>query len=64
MRLGEFEQTAPFMTAEYEVIAETEPEKTPELEALQRNVVSEFQQIVTSSPTLSDDLQDNCNQHR
>ena len=27
------------------------------LEALQRNVVSQFQQIVTSSPTLSDDLQ-------
>ena len=32
-------------------------QKTPEAEALQRNVVSQFQQIVTSSPTLSDDLQ-------
>jgi ATP-dependent Lon protease len=30
---------------------------SPETEALQRNVVSQFQQIVTSSPTLSDDLQ-------
>ena len=57
VKLGEFGQTTPFLTAEYEVLAEVEPEKTPELEALQRNVVSEFQQIVTSSPTLSDDLQ-------
>src|SRR5579864_5622289 len=57
VRLGEFAQLTPFMTAEYEVIGETEPEKTPEAEALQRNVVSQFQQIVTSSPTLSDDLQ-------
>jgi ATP-dependent Lon protease len=57
VRLKEFTQLQPFMTAEYEVVAEIEPEKTPELEALQRNVVSQFQQIVTSSPTLSDDLQ-------
>ncbi|SFS11596.1 ATP-dependent Lon protease [Granulicella pectinivorans] len=57
VKLGDFAQVSPFMTAEYEVLAEVEPEKTPELEALQRNVVSEFQQIVTSSPTLSDDLQ-------
>ena len=57
VKLGEFPQTTPFLTAEYEVIAETEPAKTPELEALQRNVVSQFQQVVTSSPTLSDDLQ-------
>jgi ATP-dependent Lon protease len=57
VRLGDFAQITPFMTAEYEVLGEEEPEKTPELEALQRNVVSEFQQIVTSSPTLSDDLQ-------
>ena len=57
VRLGEFGQVTPFMTAEYEVVPEVEPEKTPEMEALQRNVVSEFQQIVTASPTLSDDLQ-------
>jgi ATP-dependent Lon protease len=57
VKLGDFAQVTPFMTAEYEVLGEVEPEKTPELEALQRNVVSEFQQIVTSSPTLSDDLQ-------
>ena len=57
VHLGEFAQVTPFMTAEYEVIADVEPEQTPEAEALQRNVVSQFQQIVTSSPTLSDDLQ-------
>jgi ATP-dependent Lon protease len=57
VHLGEFTQIHPFMTAEYEVIAEQEPAKSPEVEALQRNVVSQFQQIVTSSPTLSDDLQ-------
>ncbi len=57
VRVREFTQMQPFMTAEYEVVAEVEPEKSPELEALQRNVVSQFQQIVTSSPTLSDDLQ-------
>ncbi len=57
VHLGEFSQFTPFMTAEYEVIGETEPEKLREAEALQRNVVSQFQQIVTSSPTLSDDLQ-------
>jgi ATP-dependent Lon protease len=57
VRLGEFTQMQPFMTAHYEVVAEIEPDKSPEMEALQRNVVSQFQQIVTSSPTLSDDLQ-------
>jgi ATP-dependent Lon protease len=57
VRLGEFTQLQPFMTAEYTVIDEEEPGNTPELEALQRNVVSQFQTIVTASPTLSDDLQ-------
>src|SRR5438270_6298872 len=57
VRLGEFIQITPFMTAESEEIPEIEPGKSPEIEALQRNVVSQFQQIVTSSPTLSDDLQ-------
>jgi len=57
VRLGEFAQIHPFMTAECDTIAEIEPEPSPETEALQRNVVSQFQQIVSSSPTLSDDLQ-------
>ncbi len=57
VRLGEFSQITPFMMAEAETIPEIEPIPSPESEALQRNVVSQFQQIVTSSPTLSDDLQ-------
>ena len=57
VRLGEFTQLTPFMTAEYEAVIESEMTGSPEIEALQRNVVSQFQQIVTSSPTLSDDLQ-------
>src|ERR1700726_2756433 len=57
VRLGEFSQLTPFMTAEYEVLEDVEPTASPETEALQRNVVSQFQSIVTSSPTLSDDLQ-------
>ncbi len=57
VHLGEFAQLTPFMTAEYEPIIDVEPQQSPEAEALQRNVVSQFQQIVTSSPTLSDDLQ-------
>ena len=57
VRLGEFMQLTPFLTAESEVIEEVEPAKTPEIEALQRNVVSQFQQVVAASPTLSDDLQ-------
>jgi len=57
VRLGEFLQLTPFLTAESEVIDEVEPVKTPELEALQRNVISQFQQVVAASQTLSDDLQ-------
>jgi len=57
VHLGEFAQLTPFMTAECETIDEIEPVKSPEGEALQRNVVSQFQTIVTASPTLSDDLQ-------
>lgn len=56
-RLGNFEQTTPFLTAEYEPVADLDGAKSPELEALHRNVVSQFQQIVAASPTLSDDLQ-------
>jgi ATP-dependent Lon protease len=57
VKLGDFTQITPFMTAECETVEEIEPVVSPEMEALQRNVVSQFQQIVTSSPTLSDDLQ-------
>src|ERR1700726_4539126 len=57
VRLGEFNQFEPFMTASVEPVADMTPPKDAELEALQRNVTSQFQQIVTSSPTLSDELQ-------
>ena len=57
VKLGTFAQIEPFMTATVEPIAEIPPEKSPEVEALQRNVLSEFQQIVSASPTLSDELQ-------
>jgi len=56
VKLGEFTQTEPFMIANVEAITEVNPEKGPELEALQRNILSQFQQIVSSSPTLSDEL--------
>jgi len=57
VKLGMFSQIEPFMTASVEPVPEIVPEKGSESEALQRNVLSEFQQIVTSSPTLSDELQ-------
>src|ERR1035438_8712930 len=44
VRLGNFAQIAPFMTAECEVVEEVDPAVSPETEALQRNVVSQFQQ--------------------
>ena len=57
VRLGEFNQFEPFMTASVEPVAELTPARGAEMEALQRNVTSQFQQIVTASPTLSDELQ-------
>ncbi len=57
VKLGTFSQIEPFMTASVEVIPEVQASKGPELEALQRNVLSAFQAIVTASPTLSDELQ-------
>jgi len=57
VKITGFTQTEPFMTAQCEVIDEKEPEESPEAEALQRNVLGQFQTIVTSSSTLSDDLQ-------
>src|ERR1700734_2850946 len=57
VRLGEFTQLAPFMRAK--VIAVPEPPPpivSSEIEALQRNVLTLFQQIVAGSPTLADDL--------
>jgi len=57
IRLGEFTQLTPFMRAHYSTMPEgTTPVATSEIEALQRNVLTLFQQIVAGSPTLSDEL--------
>ncbi|HUI55864.1 MAG TPA: endopeptidase La [Bryobacteraceae bacterium] len=56
IRTRQFTATEPFLRARVERIASVEPENTPEMEALRRNVVSLFQQIVSASPNLSDDL--------
>jgi len=57
VKLGDFNQIEPFMTAQVEVVDEPPAPRGAETEALQRNIVSEFQQIVAASPTLSDELQ-------
>jgi ATP-dependent Lon protease len=57
VHLGEFTQLAPFMRAHYVAMPEgPAPSVTSEIEALQRNVLTLFQQIVAGSPTLSDEL--------
>jgi ATP-dependent Lon protease len=56
VRLVRFEQTEPFMVAEIEDLEETEPVTTASAEALVRNVIGQFQQIVSESQTLSDEL--------
>src|SRR3954471_12754437 len=57
VKLGKFSQINPFMKATVTTLTEKEDEKSPEIEALQRNVLNLFQQIVSGSPTLSDELQ-------
>jgi ATP-dependent Lon protease len=59
IRAQEFTSTDPFLKARIERLPEIEPELTPEVEALKQNVVSLFQQIVTASPNLSDELSSN-----
>ena len=49
-------QTEPFMVAEIEELEDAEPESNASVEALVRNVIGQFQQIVSESPTLSDEL--------
>jgi ATP-dependent Lon protease len=56
VRVVRYVQTEPFMIAEIEELADAEPESTSGVEALVRNVIGQFQQIVTESPTLSDEL--------
>src|ERR1700676_3031413 len=56
VRLAGFAQLTPFMRARVTTIPEVIPPKDSEVEALQRNVLTLFQQIVAGSPTLSDEL--------
>jgi len=56
-KLEEFTQLAPFLRADIARVEDSQPEMSPEVEALQRNVLTLFQQIVAGSPTLSDELQ-------
>ena len=56
MRTLGYTATEPYLKAHVERLPELEPEPTPELEALRRDVVGIFQQIVAASPNLSDDL--------
>ncbi|MGD0800248.1 MAG: endopeptidase La [Terracidiphilus sp.] len=56
VRLLRYVQTEPFMVAEIETLEEAEPAASANVEALVRNVTGEFQQIVSESPTLSDEL--------
>src|SRR6202049_1848481 len=56
VRLADFVQLTPFMRGRVDSVPEAIPPKSPEVEALQRNVLTLFQQIVAGSPTLSDEL--------
>lgn len=56
VRMTHFTQETPFMRAKYETVPEGTVPASPEIEALSRNVLTLFQQIVAGSPTLSDEL--------
>ena len=56
VKVTEYAQLTPFMRATVESIPELPAPKNAEIEALQRNVLTLFQQIVAGSPTLSDEL--------
>jgi ATP-dependent Lon protease len=56
VRITEYSQLTPFMKGSVDTIAELTPVRSAEEEALQRNVLTLFQQIVAGSPTLSDEL--------
>ena len=65
VRLGEFTQLTPFMSAHYSALPEgATPLATSEIEALQRNVLTLFQQIVAGSPTSVGRTFDRGDEHR
>src|SRR5690349_15800936 len=56
VRLSEFTQLTPYMRALVDTVPDVIGPKDAQQEALQRNVLTLFQQIVAGSPTLSDEL--------
>ena len=56
VKVTEYTQLTPFMRATVESIPEINAPLNAQIEALQRNVLTLFQQIVAGSPTLSDEL--------
>ncbi len=56
VKVTEYAQLQPFMRATVDTIPEIIAPKNAQIEALQRNVLTLFQQIVAGSPTLSDEL--------
>ena len=56
VRVLRYTQTEPFMMAEVETLYDAEPVNSSGIEALVRNVIGQFQQIVAESQTLSDEL--------
>jgi len=56
VRVVRFVQTEPFMVAEVEAVEDLQPAESANVEALVRIVIAQFQQIVSESPTLSDEL--------
>jgi ATP-dependent Lon protease len=56
VRLVRYAQTEPFLVAEVETLEDQPPAPTANVEALVRNVIGQFQQIVAESATLSDEL--------
>ncbi len=56
VRIEEYAQLSPYMKATVNTVDEIAPVKNSEIEALQRNILTLFQQIVAGSPTLSDEL--------
>ena len=56
VRVLRYVQTEPYMIAEIEELEDAQPDSSSSMEALMRNVIGQFQQIVTDSPTLSDEL--------
>ena len=56
VRVLRYTQTEPYLIAEVETLQDLAPEASSSVEALVRNVISQFQQIVAESQTLSDEL--------